>query len=82
MGQASVVSRMRSGDIRSIPLGVWLFGALTLLYLGVLITDQSSTGNLLYFPMLLVTQLGPLVFATVLAYVVPADRRTLWAAAL
>jgi hypothetical protein len=73
---------LRTGDIRSVPLGVWLFGALTLLYLGVLITDQAATGNLLLLPTLLITQLGPLVFATVVAFVVPADRRILWAAAL
>ncbi len=80
MGQASIVARMRTGDIRSVPLAFWLFAILTALgaYLYAAsgtIDDVSEVLSLFTFV------LGPLLFATAVAWANPADLRFLWGAA-
>ena len=79
MGQASVVTRMRTGDIRSVPLTFWLFAILTGLYGYLLVT--SYTIEALSYGLSLIPALAPLVFAAAMAWVAPADRRYLWGAA-
>jgi hypothetical protein len=73
---------MRTGDIRSIPLPAWFFGLLALAYGAILATEASTTYDLTQTPSLVAQTLGPLIFATIVAYVVPADRRVFWGAAL
>jgi hypothetical protein len=73
---------MRTGDIRSIPLAFWFFGLLAAVYAVLFVAEPSTTYDLTATPSLLAVTLGPLIFATIVAYVVPADRRIFWGAAL
>jgi len=78
--QASVVTRMRTGDIRSVPLAFWLFAILTAfdayLYIATgAINDLSDVMSLFTFAV------APLLFATAVAWVQPVDLRYLWGAA-
>jgi hypothetical protein len=82
VGQASVATRMRTGDIRSVPLAFWLFGFLTLLYAYLLVTDMNRSTDFMFqnLPSYLVF-LAPLAFATAVAWAAPVDLRYLWGAA-
>ena len=80
MGQASVVTRMRTGDIRSVPLAFWLFAFLTALdaYLYIAtgrINDVTGVLSLFTFA------IAPLLFVTAVAWANPVDLRYLWGAA-
>ena len=79
MGQASVVTRMRTGDIRSVPLAFWLFAILTLAYAYLLVTERpiEAPSDVLS----LLSVLAPLLFATAIAWANPVDLRYLWGAA-
>ncbi len=79
MGQASVVTRMRTGDIRSVPLAFWVFAALTILYAYLLVTDRPVDDASDVLSLLIV--LGPLLFASAMAWAAPIDLRFLWGAA-
>jgi hypothetical protein len=79
VGQASVVTRMRTGDIRSIPLTFWLFGFLTLLYAYLLVADRPFDRADDVLTLLIIV--APLAFATAIAWAAPVDRRFLWGAA-
>ena len=80
MGQASVVTRMRTGDIRSVPLAFWLFAILTALdaYLYIASGRMDELSEVLG---LFTFALAPLLFATAVAWANPVDLRYLWGAA-
>jgi len=77
---------MRTGDIRSVPLAVWPFLALWIADIYLRMSGGgpfggSSFGEITRLPGVILTS-APLLFATAVAFVAPADRRILWAAAL
>ncbi len=81
MGQASVVTRMRTGDIRSVPLAAWFFGLLVIAYAYLLISGNAFRVDPFNLPSFFAL-LAPLVFATAMSYAAPVDRRFFWGAAL
>jgi hypothetical protein len=77
--QASVLTRLREGDIRSVPLAVWPFLILALAYIFLTIENQFETLDL-QGSLYLATGVAPLAFAIAVAWVTPIDRRFVIAA--
>jgi hypothetical protein len=78
VAEVSLLTRARTGDIRSIPIAVWPFLILLLANVWLTVTDFNRPDSV---PLSNFLSLAPLVFATAVAYVFPRDRRFLIGAA-
>ena len=77
--QASFINRMRTGDIRSIPLVFWAMLGLAGFAVFVLIRERGLSLELADAPSIFL-RVGPFLLAAAVALAAPADRRFLWGA--